>query len=169
MALTAHNQQLFKVTLATEGVSGSSASGDNQTGSPVTGVFASAFEGAGYSRATEKYGDPEKSIMRTLAGFRELKEVTLTALYSPDKSPVVDLLEKDAKAPTRYTCTMQAIKDTVDGEPIGQPIVLTGCLITDAQYPQLNRDQLGKSIIVIKMQPDDLQVGTSGQTAVQNQ
>lgn len=169
MALQAHNQQLFKVTIATESATGASANGETSAGNPVTGVFASAFEGAGWQRATEKYGDPEKSVMRTLVGFRELSEVTFTTLYTPDKAPIVELLDKDAKSPGRYTIVMTPIKDTIDGEPIGQVITMTGCVLTDCKYPTLNRDQVGKSVIVIKAHPDEIQTGSSNGTAVQNQ
>lgn len=145
MPLTPHNQQLFKVSLASEGGS-----------APVSSVFASNLSGQGWARDTEEYGDPDASFIRLLIGFVKLNDVTLTSLYDPSQVELLTWLQGQKTTPTRFTCILQPIDASLDANPVGAAITMSGCQAISASYPEMDRDSVGTSKVTLTFRPEDI-------------
>jgi hypothetical protein len=146
MPLEPHNQQLFRVSLAGEG-----------SGTAVEAVFASNLTGQGWIRDKADYADPEESRIKVLTGFIRMNDVTLTSLYDASQAGLVTWIRGQKTAPTRFTCVIQPIDASLDANPVGEAVTMTGCQILNVTLPEMDRDQVGTARIQIVFRPEDIE------------
>lgn len=145
MALKVQSSQLFKVAI----------SGENG-GASISEVFASTLTGAGWERDSTDYPDTEKSVHQVLMGFLKTTPVTLSCLYSAEKDPVIEFLKAQKTKPSKFTCLMSAIDDTIDGKPTGEEVKMTGCQVLSCKYPEMGRESLQTAKIEFTFRPGEI-------------
>jgi hypothetical protein len=122
----------------------------------------SKMSGGHVEYMTGEYVDPttlSKGVLKS--GIKSIENVTLTAPYSPEDVAPIEAMIRDFETGSKkeVAITLQAIDNTSQQLPVGQPRNYQGCDLVKVTYPEFDMSSSDQAELVL-----EFAVGSIGQT-----
>jgi hypothetical protein len=134
----------------------------------LTDIYFTSFSGIQDQSQAVPYADPTRQKKRKTMGAREIQDITLMAPYKVNEHQVI------LDAWFAYQCEELQIevqpiacgaRGSEEENPIGEPIILTGCLWVGCRFAEANRDGNDVSRITLTFSVDNWSKGQSAAAA----
>lgn len=119
--------------------------------------FFTEFSGLELERDNEKVAMGNSRYKVPIHGLIEIADVELGKPVEAGDASLARLVERSTREP--LTIVVQAVEDSINETPIGQPITLLGCVVVGFKGYETERDSADASMIELTITVADYKVG----------